>query len=86
MTVALVWEQDCVYASVQDHKMASYTTDSSRGSAVNGFIDQGKFEAMKTMSGRRAPRCGKHQFCAKITNTQPVLEPFQVVRNIYIMK
>ena len=29
------------------------------------FIDQGKFEAMKTLSGRRAPHCDKHQFRAK---------------------
>ena len=36
------------------------------GSAVNSFIDQGKFEAMKTLSGHRAPHCGKHQFRAKI--------------------
>ena len=37
------------------------------GSAENIFIDQSKFEAMKTLGGRRAPRCGKHQFRAKIT-------------------
>ena len=36
------------------------------GSAVNTFIDQGKFEAIKTPSGQRALCCGKHQFCAKI--------------------
>ena len=35
------------------------------GSAVNIFIDQGKLEAMKTLSGHRAPHCGKHQFRAK---------------------
>ena len=29
------------------------------------FVDQGEFEAMKTVSGCRAPRCDKHQFCAK---------------------
>ena len=29
------------------------------------FIDQGEFEAMKTLSGRRAPRCDKHQFRPK---------------------
>ena len=37
------------------------------GSAVSTFTDQGKFEAMKTLSGRRAPCCSKHQFRAKIT-------------------
>ena len=31
------------------------------------FADQGEFEAMKTLSGHRAPRCDKHQFRAKIT-------------------
>ena len=34
------------------------------GSAVNTFTDQGK---LKKLSGRRAPRCGRHQFRAKIT-------------------
>ena len=36
-------------------------------SVVNGFVDQDEFEAMKTLSGRRAPRCDKHQFRAKMT-------------------
>ena len=31
------------------------------------FIDQGEFEAIKTLSGRRAPCCDKDQFCAKMT-------------------
>ena len=31
------------------------------------FIDQGEFEAMKTLSGRRAPHCDKDQFHAKMT-------------------
>ena len=35
--------------------------------ADNSFIDQGKFVAMKTLSGRIAPRCDKHQFCDKMT-------------------
>ena len=39
------------------------------------FIDQGEFEAMKTLSGRIAPRCDKHQFRAKMTvSTQTVFE------------
>ena len=29
------------------------------GSAVNSFIDLGEFGAMKTLSGRIAPRCDK---------------------------
>ena len=36
------------------------------GSAVNSFIDQGEFGAMKTLSGRIGPRCDKHQFCDKM--------------------
>ena len=36
------------------------------GSAVNSFFDQGKFEAMKSLSGREAARCDEHQFRAKI--------------------
>ena len=31
------------------------------------FVDQSEFEAMKTVSGRRGPRCDKHQFRAKMT-------------------
>ena len=39
------------------------------------FIDQGKFEATKTLDDRRAPRCDKHQFRAKMTvSTQTVFE------------
>ena len=48
---------------VQDYKMVSYAMES----AVNIFIDQGKFEAMKILSGCRALCCGKHQFQAKVT-------------------
>ena len=55
-------------ACVQHFKMASYATDSSQSvSAVNNFIDQGEFGAMKTLSDRIAPRCDKHQFCDKMT-------------------
>ena len=36
------------------------------GSAVNSFIDQGEFVAMKTLSGRKVPRCDKYQFCDKM--------------------
>ena len=31
--------------------------------AENSFIDQGELVAMKTLSGCKAPRCDKHQFC-----------------------
>ena len=54
-------------ACVQHLKMASYATDSQPGSAVNSFIDQGEFGAMKTLSGCIGPRCDKHQFCHKMT-------------------
>ena len=37
------------------------------GRAENSFIDQGEFVAMKTLSGRIAPHCDKHQFCDKMT-------------------
>ena len=30
-------------------------------------IDHGEFVAMKTLSGCKAPRCDKHQFCDKMT-------------------
>ena len=32
------------------------------------FIDQDEFEAMKTLSGRRAPRCDTDQFRADMSN------------------
>ena len=39
------------------------------------FVDQGEFEAMKTPIGRRALRCDKDQFRAKITvSTSTVCE------------
>ena len=44
-------------------------------SAVNNFIDQGEFGAMKTLSDRIAPRCDKNKFCDKITvSTRIVFE------------
>ena len=33
---------------------------------MNGFSDQGEFEAMKTLSSWEAVRCDEHQFRAKI--------------------
>ena len=36
-------------------------------SVVNGLVDQGEIEALKMLSGHRAPCCGKHQFCGKMT-------------------
>jgi len=37
------------------------------GRAENSFIDQSEFVAMKMLSGCKAPRCDKHQFCDKMT-------------------
>ena len=36
------------------------------GRTENGFIDQGEFVAMKNLSGCKAPRCDRHQFCDKM--------------------
>ena len=45
------------------------------GCAVNNFLDQGNFEAMKTLSGWEAARCDEHHFRAKIkVSTWAVLE------------
>ena len=39
------------------------------------FVDHGEFEATKTPIGRRAPRCDKDQFRARITvSTSTVCE------------
>ena len=35
--------------------------------AVNNFIDQSEFVAMKTLSSCIDPCCDKHQFCDKMT-------------------
>ena len=35
-------------------------------SVVNGFIDQGEFEVMKTLSGWEAARCDEYPFRTKI--------------------
>ena len=37
------------------------------GSAMNSFLDQGEFRAMKMLSGSIALRCDKLQFCDKMT-------------------
>ena len=37
------------------------------------FVDHGEFEAMKTPIGRRAPRCYKDQFRAKMTVSKTYL-------------
>ena len=40
---------------------------SQPGRAEISFINQGELVAMKTLSGCRALRCDKHQFCDKMT-------------------
>ena len=40
--------------------------DSSLRVLWMAFTDQDKFEAMKTLSGHRTPRCDEHQFRAKM--------------------
>ena len=37
------------------------------GRAENSFIDRDEFVAMKTLSGCKALRCDKDQFCDKMT-------------------
>ena len=36
------------------------------GSAVNSFINQDEFKAMKMLSGRRVLCCNKRQFCDNV--------------------
>ena len=37
-------------------------------SVVNGFVDPGEFEDVKTLSGWEAARCDEHPFRAKCLN------------------
>ena len=53
------------------------------GTAVNSFIDQGKFEAMKMLSDCRASHCDEHQFRAKMTVS--ILEPFFEISSLKIV-
>ena len=45
------------------------------------FIDQGKFESMKTPIGHRAPHCDKDQFRAKMTEYFNCLQDIVVEHN-----
>ena len=60
----LAWERDYMWAYPQIRKwrplQQSVTTEWA-------FIDQGKFEATKTLNRHRPPRCDKHEFYAKMT-------------------
>ena len=62
----LVWERDCV-RMCKTFKNGVLCNRQQPGSAVNSFIDQGEFRAMKTLSGQIALGCDKDQFCDKMT-------------------
>ena len=57
------WQTMCAHA----YNIWKWHPTQRTANAVNNFIDQGGFWAMKTLSGRIAPRCAKHQFCDKMT-------------------
>ena len=63
--IFFILEYNCSERDVRDR--ALQRNGRQPGTAVNIFIDQGKFEAMNTVSGRNVPCCGEHQFLAKIT-------------------
>ena len=70
---------ECFYDQTQKHRrrqMQKYVQQTAAGQCYEqaSFTDQSKFEAMKTLSGRRALRCGKHQFCAKSTVNTWIVE------------
>ena len=46
--------------------MASFVTDSNHRVLWIAFIDQGEFEAAKSLSDWEAVRCDENQFCTKI--------------------
>ena len=46
--------------------MPVYSRFQTNDRGLRSFVDKGEFEAMKTLSGCRAPRCDKHQFRAKM--------------------
>ena len=48
-------------------KLEFFVTNSNHRFCEWIFIDQVEFEAAKTLSGRRARRCDKNQFLAKVT-------------------
>ena len=67
MIMVLAWERDYMYTCVQNQKIAYFVSDSNHRVLCKAFIDQGEFEAMKTLSGCRALCCDNHQFRAKMT-------------------
>ena len=64
--------------------MASFTTDSNHRVLRIAFIDQGKFEAMKSLSGWEAACSDKHQFHAKFkVSTLVVFGTFATVPFVF---
>ena len=53
-------------AGIQSQKMASFVTDSNHRVLWIAFIDQGDFEAMKSLSDWEAAPCDDNQFHTKI--------------------
>ena len=64
----MVWEQDFVCASVVAYKIRKWLPNSTLIVLWMAFVEQGEFEAMKTLSGWEAARCDEHQFCAECLN------------------
>ena len=63
---SLVWnETTCAHVTIET--IENGVLCNRTGRAVNSFIDQDEFAAMKTLSGHRALRCDKHIFHDKMT-------------------
>ena len=62
--MALGWERDYVCAYIQHIKRASYTTDSNYAELKTALLT--RVNDMKTVRGRKAPRCDEEQFCEKM--------------------
>ena len=56
-------ETTCAHAYIRKWRPTQQTATGQSYS----FIDQGEFVAMKTLSGHKALRCDKEQFCDKMT-------------------
>ena len=50
------------------------------------FIDQGEFEAMKTLSSRRVLRCDKHQSCAKMMVSTSTISEISLLNTVVITR
>ena len=65
---SLVWEWNYICAAYNIRKWRP-TQRTATEQSWRSYINQGKFVAMKTRSGCKAPRCDKHQFCNKMAVT-----------------